>query len=78
MFCAHRGLVLQPAAALRAKAAWTRALIATITTHITRGATDAQILRTVMGGESLTGWASGGEYSRRNFIRAVRARTVNC
>ncbi|MBC7841398.1 MAG: MBL fold metallo-hydrolase [Gemmatimonadaceae bacterium] len=74
MFCAHRGLVLEPAAALRAKAAWTRALIATISAHITRGATDAQILRTVMGGESLTGWASGGEYSRRNFIRAVRFR----
>lgn len=77
LFCAHRGLVLRPAEALRAKAAWTRELIDTITAHISRGATDLQILRTVMGGDSLTGWASGGEYSRRNFIRAVRSRTAN-
>ncbi len=75
MFCAHRGLVPNAAAALRAKATWTRALIATLTEQITRGATDAQILKSVMGGESLTGWMSGGEYSRRNFIRAVRARS---
>lgn len=77
MCCAHRGLVLQPAAALRAKAAWTREMIATITTRITRGESDTQIMRAVMGGESLTGRASGGEYSRRNFIRAIRSRTVN-
>lgn len=77
MFCAHRGLVPRPAEALRAKAAWARELIDTINAQITAGATDAQILRTVMGGESLTGWASGGEYSRRNFIRAVRSRTAN-
>ncbi len=74
MFDAHRGLVPDAAAALRAKAEWTRALIATITQHVAGGATDAQILKSVMGGESLTGYASGGEYSRRNFIRNVRLR----
>lgn len=74
MFCAHRGSVPTPAKALRAKAAWGRRTIDTVSAHIARGETDAQILTRVMGGESLTGWASGGEYSRRNFIRAVRAR----
>ena len=73
MFDAHRGLVPDAAAALRTKAAWTRQLIATITQCISRGDTDVQILKSVMGGESLTGVASGGEYSRRNFIRNVRA-----
>ena len=74
MFDAHRGLVPDAAAALRAKAAWTRELIATITTRIARGESDGQILRAALGGESLTGWVSGGEYSRRNFVRAVRRR----
>ena len=73
MFDAHRGLVPDAAAALRTKAAWTRQLIATITQCISRGETDVQILKSVMGGESMTGFASGGEYSRRNFIRNVRA-----
>ena len=74
MFDAHRGLVTEAASALRAKAAWTRELITVIAARIEAGDSDAQILRSVMGGESLTGFASGGEYSRRNFIRSVRAR----
>lgn len=73
MFDAHRGLVTDAAAALRAKATWSRTLIVTISERITQGDTDAQILQQVMKGESLTGFASGGEYSRRNFIRCVRA-----
>ena len=77
MFCAHRGLVPDPVTALRAKAQWTRDTIAAITTAITRGATDAQILASVLDGESLTGRLSGGEYARRNFIRAVR-RGLSC
>jgi glyoxylase-like metal-dependent hydrolase (beta-lactamase superfamily II) len=72
MFDAHRGLVPDAVAALRAKATWTRELIARIESAIATGQTDAQILRAAMGGESLTGLVSGGEYSRRNFIRAVR------
>jgi glyoxylase-like metal-dependent hydrolase (beta-lactamase superfamily II) len=74
MFDAHRGLVPDAASALRAKAAWTRALISEIEHRITRGDSDAQVMKRVMGGESLTGVASGGEYSRRNFVAAVRRR----
>jgi hypothetical protein len=29
------------------------------------------IVRRLFGGESLVGWASGGEYSRVAFVRAV-------
>ena len=74
MFCAHRGFVPDPGSALKAKAAWTREMIESIAARIGRGETDTQILQSEMGGESLTGWASTGEYSRRNFIRAVRSR----
>lgn len=74
MFCAHRGLVLQPTAALRAKATWIRDTIDQISTAIARSRSDDQILSDTLGGESVTGWASGGEYSRRNFVRAVRKR----
>lgn len=77
MFCAHRGLVADAAAALRAKAAWTRKQIATVSAAIERGQSDDAILRAIMGGESPTGWASRGEYSRRNFIRLVRQRTIS-
>jgi hypothetical protein len=74
MFDAHRGLVRDAANALRAKAAWTRELVDTISAAVQDGASDGQILKSVMGGESLTGVLSGGEYSRRNFIRCVRRR----
>ncbi len=72
LFDAHRGLVQTPAAALRAKAAWVRAMIARISARVAAGDSDFTILRTVMGGESLTGVASGFEYSRLCFIRVVR------
>ena len=72
MFCAHRGLVPDPVGALRAKAQWIRDTIATVTDAITLGASDSQILTRLLGGESLTGRLSGGEYARRNFVRAVR------
>lgn len=77
MFDAHRGLVPDAAAALRAKAAWTRDLLATVSTHVQRGESDSHILRAVLGGESFTGLASFGEYSRRNFIRAVRRKLAS-
>lgn len=69
---AHRGLLPDGAGALRAKAAWTQRMIEAITARIARGESDAAILKAEMGGESLTGLASRGEYSRRNFIASVR------
>lgn len=74
MFCAHRGPVPDAASALRAKAAWMREMIETVRAAISAGKSDDAIVRTIMGGESLTGWASAGEYSRRSFVRLVRAR----
>ena len=73
LFDAHRGLVPNGAAALRAKAEWTRELVATVESRIRRGDSDSAILTSVLMGESLVGWASAGEYARRNFVRLVRA-----
>jgi len=74
MFCAHRGLVTAPVGALRAKAEWIRRMIDRLQQRIDAGDSDATILRTVLGGESVAGWASRGEYSRRNLVRLVRTR----
>jgi len=74
MFCAHRGLVTEPAGALLAKAEWIRRMIDTLQQRIDAGDSDHTILRTVLGGESVAGWASGGEYSSRNLVRRVRER----
>ncbi len=74
LFCAHRGLVEDAAAALRAKAAWHRAFVGEIAHRLRAGHDDARILRELMGGESATGLASRGEYSRASTIAAVRRR----
>lgn len=74
MFCAHRGLVPEPAGALRAKAEWIRRMLDTVQRRIDAGESDSTIVRAVLGGESVAGWASAGEYSRRNLVRLVRER----
>lgn len=73
MFDAHRGLVEQPAVALRAKKQWLETTVADIEQRLDAGDDDSEILRSVLGGEELAGWLSQGEYSRRNLVRAVRA-----
>jgi glyoxylase-like metal-dependent hydrolase (beta-lactamase superfamily II) len=74
MFCAHRGLVADPAAQLRAKAAWHRELLAEIARRIDAGQGDGRIVKELLGGESATGRASFGEYSRASLVGAVRRR----
>jgi endoribonuclease LACTB2 len=72
MFDAHRGLVPDPVGALTAKVRWMQRQMATIRDAIAAGRSDAAIVRQLMGGESFTGWASGLEYARINFVRNVR------
>lgn len=76
MFCAHRGLVEDPVSQLRAKAAWHREVLAEIARRIEAGHTDARIVKELFGGESATGRASFGEYSRASLVGAVRRRRV--
>jgi glyoxylase-like metal-dependent hydrolase (beta-lactamase superfamily II) len=72
MFCAHRGFVENPADALTEKADWTESLIVEIDRRISEGWSDAEIRAKVLGGESASGWFSRGDYSRGNFVRALR------
>jgi glyoxylase-like metal-dependent hydrolase (beta-lactamase superfamily II) len=68
---AHRGPVSDAAAQLRAKADWTEETIARIEALGAAGLSAREIARRLFGGDSLVGWSSGGEYSRRAFVRAV-------
>jgi glyoxylase-like metal-dependent hydrolase (beta-lactamase superfamily II) len=73
LFDAHRGLVPDPVARLEAKAAWVEDTIARIEALVDRGWTDARVRQAVLGREEWTGVVSRGEYSRGNWVRAVRA-----
>lgn len=72
LFDAHRGHVPDPVPLLLAKAEWTEETIAAIERRIAAGEPDATIVRELFGGESFPGYFSGGDYSRTNFVRAVR------
>jgi glyoxylase-like metal-dependent hydrolase (beta-lactamase superfamily II) len=72
LFDAHRGFVANPVPLLEAKADWTDETIAAIERRIAAGASDEAIVRELFGGESTSGYFSGGDYSRTNFVRAVR------
>ena len=76
MFDAHRGLVRDPVRALTAKAEWVTETIGEIERRIAEGHSDREILANVLGGEELAGYVSYGDYARRNFVRAVRRRSV--
>ena len=72
-FDAHRGLVDDPVRMLHAKADWLEQTIGEIDRLADAGWSDAAIRRAVLGREDATGYFSFGDYSRANFVRAVRA-----
>ena len=72
MFDAHRGLVKSPRGALEAKVKWLEAAMERVTDLVSRGWDDAAIQRTVLGRGGMVDVVSRGEYSKRNFIAAVR------
>ena len=70
---AHRGPVQNPVPMLRAKIAWMEETIGAIERLATRGLSEEEIQRTVLGPEEFTGHVSFGEYSRRALVHAVLA-----
>ena len=72
MFDAHRGAVRDPVTALGAKISYLEETIAAIEAKIAAGWSDRAILRAVLGGDEVVAIASRGEYSRMNFVNAVR------
>ena len=73
MFCAHRGLVAEPTAALSAKADWLERTIGEIDRLVDAGWADGAIRRAVLGREEVSAYFSFGDYSRSNLVRTVRA-----
>lgn len=72
MFDAHRGEVRDPVTALEAKIGYLEDKIATIRSKVEAGWSDRAILRGVLGGDETVAFASRGEYSRMNLVKAVR------
>lgn len=70
-FDAHRGMLPDPLGSLHAKVQWMEDTIGAITRRHASGASESQILREVLGGEAFLGVSSGGDYSRRNFVRSI-------
>lgn len=73
VFDAHRGLLPAPLETLRAKVAWTEAMIGEVERLFNDGMPAARIARTVLGRRGMTDVVSAGEYSRVNLVRAVLA-----
>jgi glyoxylase-like metal-dependent hydrolase (beta-lactamase superfamily II) len=74
MFDAHRGLVENPIAALNAKADFLGEMMEAIAREIAKGASDREIVNRLLEGEYRSAYISGGDYSRRNLVKAVRRR----
>lgn len=68
---AHRGVERDPLPLLRAKIAWMEETLGAIDALHARGLSEREIQRRVLGPEAPVGWASGGEYSKRAFVRAA-------
>lgn len=73
MFCAHRGSVREPVAALLSKAEWLAHAIGEVDRLIDAGWSDAAIRRAVFGREDVSRYFSFGDYSRENLVYAIRA-----
>jgi ribonuclease/clavin/mitogillin len=68
---AHRGAVHDPLPLLRAKIDWMEATMGEIRSLHTQGIDEREITKRVLGREALVGVVSRGEYSKREFVRAV-------
>lgn len=68
---AHRGAVRDPVPVLRAKMDWMEHTMDEIRLLHDRGLDEREITRRVLGREELVGLVSHGEYSKREYVRAV-------
>ena len=74
---AHRGVIVNPVALLRAKIDWMEEMIGTVRELATGGVDEGEIQRRVLGAEAVVGVVSLGEYSKISLVRAVlRERTA--
>lgn len=71
VFCAHRGPVHGGTAALVRKADGLESLRGMVLEGLAQGLPEAEIARRHVGPEGALRWLSGGEFSARNFVRAI-------
>jgi len=74
-FDAHRSALADPIGALRAKADWLEGVIGAIEEGVRGGEPDDVIQARVLGRDGSMALGTGGEISKRNFIRSVRRGT---
>jgi glyoxylase-like metal-dependent hydrolase (beta-lactamase superfamily II) len=72
LYCAHRGLVVEPIPSLVRKAEWLAEMMGRTESLIRAGWSDRAVAREVLGREGPPYYVSGGDLSRVNFVRAVR------
>jgi endoribonuclease LACTB2 len=72
MFDAHRGYVRDPMESIAAKIGFLEDTISAVHSKIDAGWNDRAIVRAVFGGDEAVAVVSRGEYSRANFVNAVR------
>jgi glyoxylase-like metal-dependent hydrolase (beta-lactamase superfamily II) len=72
-FCAHRGRLRDPVAALTARAHWIDQAIRKVERLVDQGWTDRAITYQVLGAERLLPFISNGELAKRHFVAGVRA-----
>jgi glyoxylase-like metal-dependent hydrolase (beta-lactamase superfamily II) len=71
VMCAHRGELPDGAAALRRKLGHLKELRAQVQELVASGLPEAEVTRRAVGPEGFMTWISGGEFSARNFVRAL-------
>ena len=74
VLCAHRGPVRDGPAALRRKAEHLRVLRERVGELLRQGLPEREVTRRVVGREGFLTWLSLGQFSARNFVRAVARR----
>ena len=77
MLDSHKGEIARPTEMLIAKAEWLDETIGRIDSAVGAGQTEGEILARVMEGEDGVAYLSGGDLSRRNFVRAILQPTAN-
>ena len=71
MLDSHKGEIMRPVEMLLAKAEWLDETIGRIDQARNAGLSEEETIARVMGGEAGVAYLSGGDLSRRNFVRAV-------
>ena len=69
LLCAHRGVVEDGPAALRAKLDWLGSLVEEVRGLRRRGVEEREIVRRLLGPEDGLSWASALDISKRNLVR---------